>query len=112
MLTVPLKAMPDLARDVKQELNGKIVLDTGNAYAGRDGAAAGEATADAQGSAAWAAAMFPGARWVKAFNTVYSKTLEAKRIATAIASGFRSRATMRPRSMWRPSWCATPDSIR
>ena len=54
------------------------MLDTGNAYARRDGAAAGEATADAQGSAGWAAAMFPGARWVKAFNTVYFKTLESE----------------------------------
>jgi predicted dinucleotide-binding enzyme len=78
MVTVPLKAMPDLARDVKHELNGKIVLDTGNAYPGRDGAAALEATGDPRGSAAWAAAMCPGARWVKAFNTVNSKTLEAQ----------------------------------
>ena len=78
MLTVPLKAIPDLARDLKQELENKIVLDTGNAYARRDGAAAGEAVADASGSAGWAAAMFPGARWVKAFNTVYFKTLESQ----------------------------------
>src|ERR1044071_9417738 len=30
MITVPLKAMADLAREVKHELTGKIVLDTGN----------------------------------------------------------------------------------
>jgi predicted dinucleotide-binding enzyme len=78
LLTVPLKAVADLARDVKHELNGKIVLDTGNAYPSRDGAAAHEATADPRGSANWAAAMFPGARWVKAFNTVNYKTLEAQ----------------------------------
>jgi hypothetical protein len=76
MLTVPLKAAPDVARDLKQELDGKIVLDTGNAYPNRDGAVAAEATADAAGSAGWAAAMCPGARWVKAFNTVNFKTLE------------------------------------
>jgi hypothetical protein len=76
MLTVPLKAVPDVARDVKQELAGKIVLDTGNAYPHRDGPAAAEATGDAAGSAGWAAAMFPGARWVKAFNTVNFKVLE------------------------------------
>ena len=76
MLTVPLKAVPDVARDLKQELAGKIVLDTGNAYPNRDGAAAAEATEDAAGSAGWAAAMFPGARWVKAFNTVNFKVLE------------------------------------
>jgi len=78
MITVPLKAMPDLAREVKHELTGKVVLDTGNAYPGRDGAAATEATDDPRGSAAWAAAMFPGARWVKAFNTVNYKTLESQ----------------------------------
>lgn len=78
MLTVPLKAVPDLARDLAQELKDKIVLDTGNAYERRDGTAASEATVDANGSAGWAAAMFPGARWVKAFNTVYFKTLESE----------------------------------
>src|SRR5580765_8193993 len=74
----PLEAIPDRARDLTQELENKIVLDTGNAYALRDGTAAIEAAADANGSAGWAAAMFPGARWVKAFNTVYFKTLESE----------------------------------
>ena len=78
MLAVPLRALPDLARDLRQELAGKIVLDTSNAYERRDGQAATEATAHAQGSAGWAAAMFPGARWVKAFNTVNFKTLESE----------------------------------
>jgi predicted dinucleotide-binding enzyme len=76
MLTVPLAAMPAVARDLAPLLVGKVVLDTGNAYEKRDGDAAREATAHPQGSAGWAAAMFPGARWVKAFNTVYFKVLE------------------------------------
>jgi len=78
LLTVPLKAVPDLARDLAPSLSGKIVLDTGNAYERRDGAVAAEASAHPQGSAGWAAAMFPGSRWVKAFNTVYFKTLETE----------------------------------
>jgi predicted dinucleotide-binding enzyme len=78
MLTVPLKAIPGLAQDLSQELADKIVLDTGNAYEGRDGAVALEASEHPQGSAGWAAARFPGTRWVKAFNTVYFKTLEAE----------------------------------
>jgi predicted dinucleotide-binding enzyme len=78
MLTVPLKAMPDLAADLGPALVGKIVLDTGNAYEKRDGQAARDATRHPQGSAGWAAAMFPGARWVKAFNTVYFKTLASE----------------------------------
>jgi predicted dinucleotide-binding enzyme len=76
MLTVPLKAVPELARELASILAGKIVLDTGNAYAQRDGDAAREASAHPQGSAGWAAAMFPKARWVKAFNTVNFKALE------------------------------------
>src|SRR5438094_1955705 len=96
MLTVPLKAVPDLARDLGPSLAGKIVLDTGNAYERRDGAAAREASAHPQGSAGWAAAMFPNARWVKAFNTVYFKTLESQahrtgdRVGIPIASDDRS----------------------
>jgi predicted dinucleotide-binding enzyme len=78
MLTVPLAAIPELARELAPLLAGKVVLDTGNAYEKRDGAAAGEASRHAQGSAGWAAAMFPAARWVKAFNTVYFKTLESE----------------------------------
>lgn len=76
MLTVPLAAVPDLARDLAPSLAGKVVLDTGNAYEKRDGEAAREATRHPQGSAGWAAAMFPNTRWVKAFNTVYFKVLE------------------------------------
>ena len=76
MITVPLKAMPELARELGPSLAGKIVLDTGNAYEQRDGTFAREATRDPRGSAGWSASMFPRARWVKAFNTVYYKTLE------------------------------------
>jgi predicted dinucleotide-binding enzyme len=78
MLTVPLRAVPDLARDLAPSLAGKVVLDTGNAYQKRDGQEAREATRHPQGSAGWAAEMFPGARWVKAFNTVYFKVLESE----------------------------------
>ena len=78
MLTVPLAAIPDLARDVAPLLVGKVVLDTGNAYEQRDGEAARQASRHPQGSAGWAAAMFPGARWVKALNTVYFKVLESE----------------------------------
>jgi predicted dinucleotide-binding enzyme len=76
LLTVPLAAIPQLAADLAPSLAGKVVLDTGNAYEKRDGAAAHEASQDPQGSAGWAARMFPDARWVKAFNTVYFKVLE------------------------------------
>ena len=76
MVTIPLAALPQLSRDLS--LDGKVVLDTSNAYERRDGATAGEATAHPRGSAGWAAAMFPKARWVKAFNTVNYKVLAAE----------------------------------
>ena len=76
VLTVPLKAVPSLGHALAAILAGKIVVDTGNAYEQRDGDTAREATAHPSGSAAWAAGFFPGARWVKAFNTVYFKVLE------------------------------------
>jgi predicted dinucleotide-binding enzyme len=78
MLTVPLKAIPDLARDLAPFLAGKVVIDTSNAYERRDGSAARQASGQPNGSAGWASAMFPGARWVKAFNTVYYKLLESE----------------------------------
>jgi predicted dinucleotide-binding enzyme len=76
LLTVPLAAIPQLADDLAPSLSAKVVLDTGNVYEKRDGAAGREASQYPKGSAGWAAAMFPGARWVKAFNTVYFKVLE------------------------------------
>src|SRR3954447_9633152 len=78
MITGPLAALGALARDLGAVLDGKVVLDTSNAYEHRDGAAAHQATAHPKGSAGWAAAMFPRSRWVKAFNSVYFKTLESE----------------------------------
>src|SRR5262249_38353796 len=69
LLSVPFKAIPELARELGPALAGKVVLDTSNAYQQRDGDLAREAALDSRGSAGWAAAMFPRSRWVKAFNT-------------------------------------------
>jgi 8-hydroxy-5-deazaflavin:NADPH oxidoreductase len=76
MVTVPLAAIPGLAEALTPVLAGKIVLDTGNAYETRDGHAAREAAGHPRGTSGWAAAMFPGVRWVKAFNSVYFRVLE------------------------------------
>ena len=78
LLTIPLKAVPGVARDLEPLLRDKVVLDTGNAYAQRDGDVAREASRDPRGSAGWAAALFPRSKWVKAFNSVYFKTLASE----------------------------------
>src|SRR5262245_12833430 len=49
-----------------------------NAYEVRDGDLARQASGHSAGSAGWAAAMLPEARWVKAFNSVYYKTLQGE----------------------------------
>jgi predicted dinucleotide-binding enzyme len=78
LLAVPIAAIPGLARDLGGQLDGKIVLDAGNAYERRDGEVARQAKLHRRGTAAWAAELFPRARWVKAFNTVYYKVLETE----------------------------------
>jgi predicted dinucleotide-binding enzyme len=78
LLTIPLKAVPGVARELEPLLRGKVVLDTGNAYAQRDGDIAREASRNPRGTAAWAASLFPQSKWVKAFNSVYFKTLASE----------------------------------
>lgn len=78
LLTVPLKALPELAREIGPTLAGKTVLDTANAYEQRDGEIGRQAGRNPHGTAAWAASLFPQSRWVKAFNTVYYKTLASE----------------------------------
>ena len=112
LLTVPLKAVPDVARDLAPSLSGKVVLDTGNAYERRDGDVARQASQHPQGSAGWAAAMFPGSQWVKAFNTVYFKTLESEahrdgnRVGIPLAGDDPKALELLRR------WCEMPDLIR
>jgi 8-hydroxy-5-deazaflavin:NADPH oxidoreductase len=78
LLATPLVAVPQLGADLAAYLAGKVVLDSNNAYADRDGDSGHQATAHAGGSSSWVASFFPGARVVKAFNTVYFKVLEAE----------------------------------
>jgi predicted dinucleotide-binding enzyme len=78
LLAIPLGALPELAREMTLLLAGKTVLDAMNPYPQRDGDTAREAVNAGQGSSAWVASQLPGAHVVKAFNTVYFKTLEAE----------------------------------
>jgi 8-hydroxy-5-deazaflavin:NADPH oxidoreductase len=78
LLSIPLGGIPKLGKAVVDSLRGKIVMDTCNPYPGRDGDAAREVVREGMGSGLWAAKHLPGARVVKAFNTVYFKLLESE----------------------------------
>jgi predicted dinucleotide-binding enzyme len=76
VLSVPLKALPELDAETKDALKGKIVIDTSNPYPERDGKIAEEARRDPGGTGAFVARLLPGARIVRAFNTVYFQDLK------------------------------------
>lgn len=71
LLTVPYGALPQIGRDYAAQLNGKIVLDTCNATAARDGAVADEV--EANGIGVTSQKYLPGTRLVRAFNTMSYK---------------------------------------
>jgi 8-hydroxy-5-deazaflavin:NADPH oxidoreductase len=92
VLSVPMKAFTELDLKTKEALKGKIVIDTSNPYPERDGRIAEEALGEPGGTGSFVARMLPGARIVRAFNTVYfedlRKTLnkDGERIGIPIAS--------------------------
>jgi 8-hydroxy-5-deazaflavin:NADPH oxidoreductase len=85
LVSVPYGALPQVGRDLKSELAGKIVLDTGNPYPQRDGEMAVAARAKGTGGAS--AEYLPGVRLVRAFNAINSGDLrsEAHRQGAPIA---------------------------
>ena len=85
LLSVPYGALPQVGRELKNELAGKIVLDTGNPYPERDGPMAAEARRKGTGVAS--AEYLPGVRLVRAFNAINSGDLrsEAHRKGAPIA---------------------------
>ena len=68
LLAVPYAALPQIGRDYGDALKGKIVLDACNAVAARDGAISDEVERD--GIGATSQKYLPGARLVRAFNTL------------------------------------------
>jgi len=68
LLTVPYSAIPQIGHDYADKLKGKVVLDTCNAVPARDGAIAEEV--EKNGIGVTTQKYFPGARVVRAFNTM------------------------------------------
>ncbi len=85
LVSVPYGALPQIGRDLRTELAGKTVLDTGNPYPQRDGDMALEARRKGTGVAS--AEFLPGVRLVRAFNAINSGDLahEAHRSGEPIA---------------------------
>ncbi len=76
LLSIPLGEIPKLSKETLAALRGKIIMDTCNPYPERDGKHGEEALNASTGSGVWAAKYIPGARLVKAFNTIYYRVLE------------------------------------
>jgi len=76
VLSVPLKALPEFDAKTKEALKGKIVIDTSNPYPERDGVIAEEARKEPGGMGVFVSRLLPGARIVRAFNTVYFEDLK------------------------------------
>jgi 8-hydroxy-5-deazaflavin:NADPH oxidoreductase len=76
IVSVPMKALREFDEETRQSLKGKIVIDTSNPYPERDGAMAVEARQDPGGMGTVVARLLPGARIVRAFNSVYFEDLK------------------------------------
>lgn len=76
LISVPYGALPQVGRDFAAELKGKIVLETGNPYPGRDGDMA--LAARTKGTGVASAEYLPGVRLVRAFNSVGSFSLRSE----------------------------------
>ena len=74
-IAVPYGALPQIGQGLGSALRGKVVLDACNAVAARDGAVAQAATDKGIGLAS--AEYLPGARVVRAFNTLSYRILAA-----------------------------------
>ena len=78
LLAIPYGKIPDLAQQIGS-LDNKILIDAGNPYPQRDGDVAQKVIDDeSQTATGYVASQFPGAKTVKAFNSIYFKVLEDK----------------------------------
>ncbi len=89
MVSVPYGALPDVGEEVGDLLEGKVVIDTCNAFPGRDGEIADWVREKGAGLAS--AELLPGARLVRAFNAIGAERMgsaykEPGRVGMPIAS--------------------------
>jgi predicted dinucleotide-binding enzyme len=92
LVSVPYHATPQVGRDYARELEGKVVLDTGNPYPSRDGEMA---VRDRQrGTGVASKEYLPGTKLVRAFNAINAGPLtneanrKPERIGIPLASDY------------------------
>lgn len=68
LVSVPYGALPDVGRDLAEQIDGKVIIDACNPFPNRDGEIANWAREKGAGLAS--AELLPGARIVRAFNAI------------------------------------------
>ena len=76
LISVPYGALPQVGRDLGDLIKGKVVLDTCNPVPARDGEIA--VAAKAKGTGIASPELLPGARLVRAFNSVGYSRLQSE----------------------------------
>lgn len=78
LLAIPFGKVPDLAKQIGS-LDDKILVDAANPYPSRDGEMAQKVIDDeSQTATGYVASQFPGAKTVKAFNSIYYQVFAEK----------------------------------
>ncbi|WP_260600163.1 NADPH-dependent F420 reductase [Sphingomonas endolithica] len=83
LLSIPFVALPDFGRSMTEALGRKVVLETANPYPDRDGPMAQEVRQSGRGTGPYLREWFPGVRIVRAFNSVWDRTLATEAHRTA-----------------------------
>jgi predicted dinucleotide-binding enzyme len=75
MLSIPFATLPEYGRSKIEAFGRKVVLDTSNPYPERDGPMAEEVKRSGRGTGPYLREWFPGVRIVRAFSSVWHRTL-------------------------------------
>lgn len=78
LLAIPLGEVPRLSSAIRESVRDKVVIDACNPYPDRDGEAAKEVFREGNGTGVWTRRHLPGARIVRAFNTVRFDVLQSE----------------------------------
>lgn len=112
-LSIPFAALPDLAKDLLPQLEGKIVLETANPYPERDGPMAQEVRDSGRGTGAYLREWFPRASGSSGPSTAYgTEHSPMRRIVRDLESAYPWPPTMRRPCRLRHNSCGMPGSTR